>query len=105
SVRGQPLERVEDIKRIGDLVRANSLDLLQADHLLSAIDMSLWDLMGMKLDEPVYRLLGYAKVYAKTPYASMLFGDTPQETLEKGRQARCQGYRAASFGWWPLGKR
>ncbi len=42
SVLGQRLESVADIARIGDLVRENSLDLLQADHTLSGIDMALW---------------------------------------------------------------
>ena len=41
SVLEQPLNDVKDIYRIGDLVRANSLDLLQADHILSGIDMAL----------------------------------------------------------------
>lgn len=103
SVLGQAVNDIQDIYRIGDLVRANSLDLLQADHILSGIDMALWDLMGKRLDEPVYKLLGYPTAYGKLPYASMLFGDTAQETLEKGRQARAQGYRAAKFGWGPIG--
>lgn len=103
SVLGQTLDTVADITRIGDLVRANSLDLLQADHILSGIDMAMWDLLGKRFNEPVYALLGYKSVYPKTPYASMLFGDTPQETLEKGRQARALGYRAAKFGWGPIG--
>ena len=42
-----------DIARIGDLVRENSLDLLQADHTLSGIDIALWDLLGKQLGEPV----------------------------------------------------
>jgi L-alanine-DL-glutamate epimerase-like enolase superfamily enzyme len=104
SVLGQQLENTADIRRVGDLVRANSLDLLQADHTLSGIDMALWDLLGKKLDEPVYKLLGYKQAFPKTPYASMLFGATPQQTLEKGRQARAGGYRAAKFGWGPIGK-
>ncbi len=104
SVLEQPLNDVKDIYRIGDLVRANSLDLLQADHILSGIDMALWDLMGKRLSEPVYKLLGYHHAYPKLPYASMLFGDTAQETLAKGRQARAQGYRAAKFGWGPIGQ-
>jgi len=104
SVLGQQLDSVSDITRIGDLVRAESLDLLQADHTLSGIDMALWDLLGKRLNEPVYKLLGYTKAYPKTPYASMLFGDTPQETLEKGRHARALGYRAAKFGWGPIGQ-
>jgi L-alanine-DL-glutamate epimerase-like enolase superfamily enzyme len=103
SVLGQQLETVEDIDRIGNLVRANSMDLLQTDHTLSGIDIAMWDLIGKKLDEPVYRLLGYDKAYPKTPYASVLFGDTPQETLEKGRRAREMNYSAMKFGWGPYG--
>lgn len=103
SVLGQTLDKVEDIPRIGNLVRANSLDLLQADHILSGIDMALWDLLGKRYATPVYALLGYKTVFPKTPYASMLFGDTPQETLAKGRSARAMGYRAAKFGWGPIG--
>jgi L-alanine-DL-glutamate epimerase-like enolase superfamily enzyme len=104
SVLGQRLESTGDIRRIGDLVRAQSLDLLQADHTLSGIDMALWDLMGKRAGEPVYRLLGDRQATTKTPYASQLFGDTPQETLEKGRQVRALGYRAAKFGWGPYGR-
>lgn len=104
SVLGQPIDSADDIRRIGELVHANSLDLLQADHALSGIDMALWDLLGKRMGEPVYRLLGYKTAHPKLPYASMLFGDTPQETLEKGRQARANGYRAAKFGWGPIGK-
>lgn len=104
SVLGQELNDVSDITRIGDLVRANSLDLLQAEHTLSGIDIALWDLLGKKLGEPVYKLLGYKQSFPKTPYASVLFGDTPQETLEKGRAARAAGYTAAKFGWGPIGR-
>jgi len=104
SVLGQRLDDPQDIQRIGDLIRENSLDLLQADHTLSGIDIALWDLMGRKLDEPVYKLLGYKKAYPKTPYASQLFGDSPQATLEKARRVRALGYRAAKFGWGPFGR-
>jgi L-alanine-DL-glutamate epimerase-like enolase superfamily enzyme len=104
SVLGQRLDGPEDISRIGDLVRAQSLDLLQADHTLSGIDAALWDLMGRRLGEPVYRLLGDRHATPKLPYASQLFGDTPQETLQKGREVRALGYRAAKFGWGPYGR-
>jgi L-alanine-DL-glutamate epimerase-like enolase superfamily enzyme len=103
SVVGQTLESVEDVARIGNLVRANSLDLLQTDHTLSGIDMAMLDLLGRKLGESVYRLIGYARAYPKTPYASRLFGDTPQETLEGGRADRGAGFRAVKFGWGPFG--
>jgi len=104
SVLGQTLDGVADIARIGNLVRANSLDLLQADHTLSGIDMALWDLLGRKSGEPVYKLLGYARNFPKLPYASQLFGDTPHETLEKAKRTRSLGYKAAKFGWGPFGR-
>jgi L-alanine-DL-glutamate epimerase-like enolase superfamily enzyme len=104
SVLGQRLESVENILRIGDLVRENSLDMLQADHVLSGIDVAMWDALARARGVPVYHLLGYPRAYPKTPYASVLFGVTAQETLEKARDIRRQGYRAAKFGWEPFGE-
>ncbi len=104
SVLGQRIDGPDDIRRIGDLVRAQSLDLLQADHTLSGIDIALWDLVGRQRGEPVYRLLGDRSATPKLPYASQLFGDTPQETLQKARSVRVMGYRAAKFGWGPYGR-
>lgn len=103
SVLGQQINDVSDIRRIGDLVRANSLDLLQADHTLSGIDIALWDLLGRRLNEPVWKLLGYGSSYAKTPYASVLFGNDAAETLNKAKTIAAQGFRAAKFGWGPFG--
>ena len=104
SVLGQTVTDIGDIARIGHLVHQNSFDLLQADHMLSGIDMALWDLLGKSLNAPVWQLLGYQQTYRKEPYASVLFGDTPQETLKKGRTARTQGFRAVKFGWGPFGR-
>ena len=78
--------------RIGDLVRANSLDLLQADHTLSGIDMALWDLLGRRLGEPVYRLLGYetgvpedaVRVAAVRRHAAADAGRRPREPRGAG---------------------
>lgn len=104
SVLGQDLNDPADVARIGELVRANSFDLLQADHTLSGIDAAMWDLIGRKRQVPVYELLGYKQSFPKTPYASALFGDTPQETLEKARAYSKADYRAAKFGWGPFGR-
>ncbi|MBL8814464.1 MAG: mandelate racemase/muconate lactonizing enzyme family protein [Planctomyces sp.] len=103
SVLGQEINDVRDIRRIGDLVRANSLDLLQADHTLSGIDIALWDLVGRAFGEPTWKLLGYKSRFPKTPYASVLFGDNAEETLKKARNIAAQGFRAAKFGWGPFG--
>lgn len=104
SIIGQELNSTEDILRIGRAVRENSFDLLQADHTLSGIDIALWDLMGKRFEEPVYKLLGYDKAYGKLPYASQLFGDTPEETLQKAKAVSRAGFKAAKFGWGPYGK-
>ncbi len=105
SVLGQQLDGEEDIRRINGLVRANSFDLLQTDHTLSGIDVALWDLLGKKRNEPVYRLLGYARAYPKLAYASRLFGDDPQGTWRKATEIARAGFRAAKFGWGPYGRR
>ena len=52
----------------------------------------------------LYRLLGFSEAFPRTPYASRLFGDEPQETLEAARRVAREGYRAAKFGWGPYGK-
>jgi L-alanine-DL-glutamate epimerase-like enolase superfamily enzyme len=64
----------------------------------------LWDLLGKKFEEPVYRLLGYKKAHPKLPYASRLFGDSPEATFEKARNAKARGYKAVKFGWGAFGK-
>lgn len=104
SVLGETLETAGDIGRIHRQVRENSMDLLQTDHALSGIDIALWDLLGKRHSEPVYRLLGYRRAHAKTPYASVLFSDTPQETLAKAKALSDRGFRAVKFGWGPFGQ-
>lgn len=103
SVLGQRLDGPEDIVRIGRLVGRTSMDLLQAAHTWSGIEIALWDILGRIREEPVWRLLGYTASHAKLPYASMLFGDAPQATMELARGARTRGFRAVKFGWGSYG--
>ena len=104
SVLGQTLDGVGDIARIARLVGRNSLDLLQADHTWSGIEIALWDLIGKRLGEPVYKLLGWPKAFPKRPYASLLFGDTPEDTLAKGQAMRARNFGAVKYGWGPFGQ-
>lgn len=103
SVLGRDLNGPEDIRAMAAAVAYNSMDLLQAAHTWSGIEMALWDLLGKARQEPAWRLLGYDRAYPKVPYASVLFGITAQETLERARQIRADGFRAAKFGWAPFG--
>lgn len=104
SVLGEKLDGPEDIRRIAALVERNSMDLLQAAHTFSGVEMALWDLLGKARGEPVWKLLGYKRAFAKVPYASLLFGDTPQSTLEAGKEAVARGFRAIKFGWAGFGE-
>ncbi|MFM1972945.1 MAG: hypothetical protein RLZZ345_29 [Actinomycetota bacterium] len=99
SVIGERVSDPKDILGLSQLVARNSMDLLQAAHTWSGVEIALWDLLGRKLEQPVWKLLGYQKNFAKVPYASMLMGDTPQSTLERARDARAKGFRAVKFGW------
>ncbi|MGC2463646.1 MAG: mandelate racemase/muconate lactonizing enzyme family protein [Candidatus Acidiferrum sp.] len=104
SVLGQRLESPEDIFRIAARIELDSMDLLQASHTWSGVEIALWDLLGKSRGEPVWKLLGYRESYRKLPYASQLFGDTPQQTYQLAVNARMNNYRAAKFGWGPIGR-
>lgn len=104
SVLGERVDGPDDIRRISALVERNSMDLLQAAHTYSGIEMALWDLLGKARGLPVWSLLGYEKTYPKTPYASMLFGETPEETLLNARMAIARGFQAFKFGWAAFGQ-
>ena len=104
SVLGEQLDGPADIRRIAALVERNSMDLLQAAHTFSGVEMALWDLLGRARGVPVWQLLGYERTYPKVPYASLLFGATAEETLQAGRAATARGFRAIKFGWAGFGE-
>jgi len=104
SVMGQRMESPEDIFRIAAQIELDSMDLLQAPHTWSGVEMALWDLLGKYRGEPVWKLLGYRESFRKLPYASQLFGDTPQQTYDLAVSARNNNYRAVKFGWGPIGR-
>ena len=104
SVLDRRVDSPEDISAIAADVAYNSMDLLQAAHTWSGIEMALWDVLGRARGEPVWKMLGYTASHPKTPYASLLFGDTPEQTLARGRDAMRRGFRAAKFGWGPIGR-
>jgi L-alanine-DL-glutamate epimerase-like enolase superfamily enzyme len=104
AVLGQPLESADDIFRIGSQIELDSMDLLQAPHTWSGVEIALWDLLGKARQQPVWQLLGYHESFRKLPYASQLFGDTPAQTYELADAARQQNFRAVKFGWGPIGR-
>ena len=109
SLIGETLEGPDDVLRLSEKVLRNGLDIQQIQHAYSGAEVALWDVVGKRLDKPVYHLLaemtGTSDIaHPKLPYASVLFGDTPDATYHIAMGLREQGYRAAKFGWGPMGK-
>jgi L-alanine-DL-glutamate epimerase-like enolase superfamily enzyme len=71
---------------------------------MSGIEIALWDIAGKATGQPVYKLLGGAFRKRFRAYASILFGDTPDQTEQIGRGLSEQGYHAVKFGWGPMGE-
>ena len=104
SVLGMELNDPADIANIYNQVRKNSFyGLLQSDLLISGIEIALWDCLGRSLQAPIWQLLGYKKSEPKLPYASVLFGDTPEQTKQKAVDIKNSGFQAIKFGWGPFG--
>lgn len=75
-----------------------------AIHAISGADIALWDIKGQAEGKPIYELLGGAHRSTVKAYASVLFGDTPDDTAALAREFVALGLTAAKFGWGPFGK-
>ena len=104
GILGADIDSPDDIKRIHRQIVEIGLDIAQTTHTLSGLDIAVWDWLGKVKQEPVYRLLGMTENNKRNPYASVLFGDTPEETFKKAQAARHATYSAAKFGWGNFGK-
>jgi L-alanine-DL-glutamate epimerase-like enolase superfamily enzyme len=72
-------------------------------HVMSGIDMALWDIMGKSIGKPVHKLLGGSYSDKVRPYASALMPDTTDEVKRMTEKYAALGYPAIKFGWGPLG--
>lgn len=72
-------------------------------HVMSGIDMAIWDIMGKATGKPVHKLLGGSYVKKVRPYASALMPDSKDEVKRMVEKYSSQGYTAIKFGWGPLG--
>ncbi len=105
SLIGETIDGPEDVRRLRAKVLRQGLDIQQINHAYSGADIALWDAVGKKLGKAVYQLLGGAKQFPKMPYASVLFGDSPEQTLQGARGLKERGFKAMKFGWGPLGSK
>jgi L-alanine-DL-glutamate epimerase-like enolase superfamily enzyme len=72
-------------------------------HVMSGIDMAIWDIMGKATGKPVHKLLGGSYARKVRPYASALMPETKEEVKTMVQKYSSQGYTAIKFGWGPLG--
>ena len=74
------------------------------EHVISGIDIGLWDVLGKASGQPVSRLLGGCYRDRIKPYASMLF-DEPGPMKDRLEKTVARGFRAIKLGWRPFGRR
>jgi len=72
-------------------------------HVMSGIDMAIWDIMGKASGKPVHKLLGGSYKDKVRPYASALMPDTEKEVKRMVEKYASLGFTAIKFGWGPLG--
>lgn len=101
---GETLDSPEDVIQLRTKAGEYGLDIQQLDHAVAGADIAMWDVLGKHLGEPVWKLLDHSDSYKKLPYASVLFGDGPQETKAIAESIIERKFRAAKFGWGPMGR-
>ena len=73
-------------------------------HVISGIDIALWDVLGKVLGQPVGRLLGGTYQTRVKPYCSLLM-EEPAAMRDAVARYRAQGFTAFKIGWGPFGRR
>lgn len=72
-------------------------------HVMSGIDMAIWDIMGKACGKPVHKLLGGSYTNKVRAYASALMPDNKETVKKMVESYVSQGFTAIKFGWGPLG--
>ncbi len=72
-------------------------------HVMSGIDMAIWDIMGKSVGKPVHKLLGGSYTDKVRAYASALMPENSEGVKKMVESYASLGYTALKFGWGPLG--
>lgn len=72
-------------------------------HVMSGIDMAIWDIMGKSVEKPGHKLLGGSYVDKVRAYASALMPENAEGVKKMVDTYAEMGYTDLKFGWGPLG--
>lgn len=72
-------------------------------HMLSGVDIALWDIAGKAFKQPVWALLGARYRTSVKAYASTLFRPTPDAMKRAVAGYLKSGFKAVKFGWGAFG--
>ncbi len=100
-------ERADEPERLSEKLRQSAFWQGRGgtlEHVISGIDIALWDVFGKSCGQPVSRLLGGRYRESIKPYASVLF-DEPDVLAERVKSVASRGFRAIKLGWRPFGRR
>jgi L-alanine-DL-glutamate epimerase-like enolase superfamily enzyme len=73
-------------------------------HMMSAVDIALWDIAGKAMNVPVWKLLGAGYRDKVKAYASTLFRPTPDAMKRAVEEYLKHGFKAIKFGWGVFGR-
>jgi L-alanine-DL-glutamate epimerase-like enolase superfamily enzyme len=99
-------EDPRDINRLYDLMYKRSVTYGRrgaAMHVISGIEIALWDILGKATGQPIHRLLGGARKTAFHAYASDLAPATAKGAVALAERHAAKGYKAVKLGWGGLG--
>jgi len=99
--------RADEPQRVAETLHQNTFWMGRGGtltHVISGIDIALWDLFGRITGQPVSRLLGGRHRDRVRAYASILM-EEPELMRERCAFYRAQGFRAIKIGWGPFGRR
>lgn len=76
-----------------------------AIHAMAGIDVALWDIKAKALGFPTFRALtpSVTEPFLIKAYASVLWGDTLDDTIALSRTLCDEGFKALKFGFGPIG--
>jgi L-alanine-DL-glutamate epimerase-like enolase superfamily enzyme len=105
----EPLYRAEnplEPERVSEKLAQNSFWMGRGGtltHVISGIDIALWDILGKVTGQPVGRLLGGRCRERVQPYCSLLM-EPPTAMHAAISRFKASGFRAFKIGWGPFGR-